>query len=192
MRLKSGLRKPAVPARVVARLFEFCGEEGTELMEFAFVFPALMAILTLVASGAMGFYNYQQLANATATATQNVANDAGIATDPCAYAVTQLTSAWQVKNWTAANFSYRIAITSDVGQSGASTYYYPSSTGTSSGSAFSCTPGAAYLSGQPPVAVVLTVSYSYNWFPIFHSHNDTGTMSATTGSLTVSQGVVTE
>ena len=189
MKLEGGLRKPAtLPARVIARLARLRGEDGSELIEFAFVFPALMAVLTLVASAAMGFYNYQQLANATATAVQYVADDQGLVTDPCATAVTQVTSSWQLKGWTAANFSYAISITDSTGTA----HRFPT-TGMDTGTAFTCTSLATDVAPNEPV--VLTVSYSYNWFPVFnaiYTGRPGGKPVATTGALTVQQAAVPE
>jgi Flp pilus assembly protein TadG len=183
-------------AHRIVRLFALRGEDGSELMEFAFVFPVLMGVITLVASASMGFYNYQQLANATSSAVQYVAEDQGLVTDPCATAVSQLESSWQVKNWnwgsSGASWSFQMAITDSSG----TTTYYPSSTTMTTGTGFSCTAGAAEESANEPV--VLKVSYSYNWFPIFSAIFNThgvpvgGKMTPTTGALTVTQAAVPE
>jgi hypothetical protein len=189
--------KPAVSRHnnirmALARLQGLRAEEGWELLEFAFVLPALVAVLTLVASCALAFYNFQQLGNATANAVQYIANDEGLLTDPCATAVTQVTGSWQLKNWTASNFSYRIAIT-PAGSS--TTDYYPSATTMSTGSSFTCTSYAADLTtgvstSNQPTVVVLTVSYSYNYFGVFHAKTGGGSVTSTTGTLTAVQGAV--
>jgi hypothetical protein len=191
MKLHGGLRAASL-ARVRARLLGLYAEEGWELVEFALVVPALVAIITLMASGGLAFYNFQQLGNATANAVQYVANDDGLLTDPCATAVSQVTGSWQLANWTAANFSYRIAITPE---GSSTTDYYPSATTMSSGTSFSCSSLAADLTNSvsttnQPTVVVLTVSYSYNWFGIFHAKQSGGSMTATTGSLTAVEGAV--
>jgi Flp pilus assembly protein TadG len=186
MKLDRAPKRPAASqAGIVARLLKFRAEEGSELMEFALVFPALMCVLTLVVSGAFAFYSFQQLGTATANAAQYVANDAGLSTNPCLTAASQVTGAWQLTGWNASSFSYTLSITQAVGTSSAST-----ATSSGTGSAFTCSSMASDLSGTPPVAVVLKVSYPYNWLPVFSAHNYSGHWAPTTGNITVTQGAV--
>lgn len=131
------------------------GEEGSaELVEFAFVLPGLMIVLTGTISFALALYNMQQLNNATGNAVQVVADEAGLITDPCAQAVTSVTAA--LPNWTASKFTYTMVITDS--SNGTHTY------GPTTGSSFSCTAGATEEAQNYPI--VLTVSYAYTWLPI--------------------------
>ena len=59
-------------ARIAKRLCGLRGEEGGELVEFAFIVPGFIMILTGTASFGLAFYSLQQLSNATATAAQAV------------------------------------------------------------------------------------------------------------------------
>lgn len=142
--------------RLRLRARRFRGESGSTLMEFAFVIPMLMTVLTGAASFSLAFYNLQQLGNATATAVQAVAAEQGLASDddPCAYAATTITGA--LPSWTASKFTYTEVITDNTGTS----HKY----GPTTGNTFSCSAGSAFLFQNYPV--VLTVSYSYSWLPI--------------------------
>ena len=141
--------------RAARRAMRLRGEEsGTELVEFAFVLPGLMIVLTGTISFALALYNLQQLGNGTSAAVQAVADEAGLITDPCAQAVTSLTAA--LPKWTAAKFTYTMVIT----DSSNATHTY----GPTTGSSFSCTAGAVEEAQNYPV--VLTVSYAYTWLPI--------------------------
>jgi Flp pilus assembly protein TadG len=129
-------------------------EVGTELVEFAFVLPGLMIVLTGTMSFALALYSLQQLGNATANAVQVVAAEAGLITDPCAQAVTSVTAT--LPKWTAGKFTYTMVITD---QSNATHTYGPTT-----GSTFSCTAGAAEEAQNYPI--VLTVKYAYSWLPV--------------------------
>ena len=129
-------------------------EEGGSLVEFAIVVPLLMTVLTGSASFALGFYSLQQLGNATAGAVQAIAAEQGVAPDPCAQAVTAVTAG--LPGWTAGNITYTLVITDSSG----ATHQY----GATTGSTFSCTPGAAEEAPNEPVT--LTVSYKYTWLPV--------------------------
>lgn len=142
-------------ARAARRAIRLRGEEGSaELVEFAFVLPGLMIVLTGTISFALALYNIQQLGNATGNAVQVVADEAGLITDPCAQAVTSVTAG--LPKWTAAKFTYTMVITD---QSNATHKYGPTT-----GSSFSCTAGAVEEAQNYPI--VLTVSYAYAWLPI--------------------------
>jgi Flp pilus assembly protein TadG len=141
-------------AGVVRRALGLRNEEGGALMEFAVTLPLLMTVLTGAASFSMAFYSLQQLGNATAGAVQAVAAEQGLISDPCALAVSQVTSA--LPGWVAGNLTYTMVITDSTPTA--------HSYGPTTGSSFSCTPGAANEAPNEPV--VLTVSYKYSWLPV--------------------------
>ena len=143
-------------ARLVAKLHSECGQA---VVEMAVVLPLLLAILTGTASFSMALFSMQQLGNAASTSAQQLGADQGLVTDPCATAVTAVTTA--LPNWTASKISYKISIT----DSGGTAHNYPSS-GMTAGSSFSCTAGAGYMDANEPVTV--TLSYQYTWFPILN------------------------
>lgn len=136
------------------RLLRLAGADGSALVEFAMVVPLMMTVLTGGASFCMGLYNLQQLGNATATATQQLGAQAGNVPggDPCAAAVTSVTS--MLPGWNASKFTYTLTITDTSNTS--------TTTGPKAGSSFTCA-GAAMDDDEP---LTLTVSYAYTWFPI--------------------------
>jgi Flp pilus assembly protein TadG len=155
MKLDWVLRRPAgVLARAVERGLKMKGEEGGALLEFAITLPLLMTVLTGAASFSLAFYSLQQLGNAVSSASQLVAAEQGLISDPCATAVTSVTGS--LPGWTASKLTYTMVITDSSG----SNHTY----GPTTGSSFSCTAGAAEEAPNEPV--VLTVSYSYTWMPI--------------------------
>jgi Flp pilus assembly protein TadG len=155
-------RKAALLARVASRAMRLRSEEGGSLVEFAIVVPLLMTVLTGSASFALAFYSLQQLGNATSGAVEAIAATQGVAPDPCALAVTSVTSALGIgatsalPNWTASKITYKLVITDSSG----ATHTY----GATTGSSFSCIAGAAEEAPNEPVT--LTVSYSYTWLPV--------------------------
>ena len=152
-----------------ARSRRFFSEEGSALVEFAVVLPLLITLLSGSASFSLALYSFQQLGNTTATATQLVAAEQGLITDPCAAAVTSVTST--LPNWAASKMTYTLALTDANGA--AHTF------GPTTGNSFSCTSGAADMAANEPIT--LTVSYQYTWFPILDfspSSNLTVTQSA--------------
>ncbi len=159
-------------------------EEGTQLVELAFVAPIFMVMLTGVASFAMALYNYQQLGYAVSTSAQYVATAAGMTTsgfDPCAAIVTQVTSA--LPSWTASKFTYTVAITSGSGSSTTVNTYGPTA-----GSGFSCSSGYSKLTVNEPM--VVTVSYAYSWLTVLTwAPNNTAKPS---GSLTVTEAALVQ
>jgi Flp pilus assembly protein TadG len=134
-------------------------ESGSSIVEMALVLPVLLAILTGTASFSLALFSMQQLGNAASTTAQQLGADQGLITDPCATAVTTVTTA--LPNWTASKISYKVSITDSSGTA----HNYPTS-GMTAGSTFSCTAGAAYMVANEPVTV--TLSYQYTWFPILN------------------------
>jgi len=157
MKIGFGLKSPTEwLVRAAKRALRLRGEEGTEIVEFAFVVPGLVMVITGVASFAMAFYSLQQLGNATGNAVQMVAAEAGLGTDPCAQAVTSTTAA--LPGWAPAKMTYTLVITDSTW----TTHPY----GPTTGSSFSCVAGAGFETANFPI--VLTVSYSYSWLPILN------------------------
>jgi Flp pilus assembly protein TadG len=149
-------------SRLKTRVMRLRGEEGTELVEFAFVVPWLVALLTGTMSFALAFYSLQQLGNAATNAVEVVAEDAGLSIDPCNTAMTQVQSS--LPGWVKANFTYTLYVTPTGGGTASS---YTSAAGANGGAtAFSCTGAESVESSTQPEPVVLTVSYNYHWLPI--------------------------
>lgn len=155
-------RRAARLSRSASRALRLRGEEGGSLVEFAIVVPLLMTVLTGSASFALAFFNLQQLGNATSGAVEAIAATQGVQPDPCALAVTSVTSALGIgaksalPSFTASKITYTLVITDASG----ATHQY----GATTGSSFSCIAGAAQEAPNEPVT--LTVSYSYTWLPV--------------------------
>jgi Flp pilus assembly protein TadG len=155
MKLDWGLRRQVrLVSGAVKRAMELRSEEGGALLEFAITLPLLMTVLTGAASFSLAFYNLQQLGNAVSSASQLVAAEQGLITDPCATAETSVTGS--LPGWSASKLTYTMVITDSSGS--AHTY------GPTTGSSFSCTGGATEEAPNEPVT--LTVSYAYTWMPI--------------------------
>jgi len=135
-------------------------EDGSVLLEFAIILPALLVALMWTLSVAMAFYSLQQVSNACSSGALAVASNRGFSNDddPCALARSTVTG--MLPNWTPANFGYRISIT----DSGGNAHYFPAQGALSYGSAFTCSGSSQYLAPNEPVA--LTVSFRYTWVPI--------------------------
>ena len=157
-----------------ARVMRLRSEDGTELVEFAFVVPWLVALITGTLSFAMAFYSLQQLGNAATNAIGVVAASYGVATDPCQTAMTQVQNS--LPGWTKANFTYTLYVTPSGG--GTATSYPSASYGGST--AYSCTGAASVEAANEPV--VLKVQYNYSWMPILKF--------AVSSPLTATQGSV--
>ena len=147
-------RQVGFVSRAVKRAMRLRGEEGGALLEFAITLPLLMTVLTGAASFSLAFYSLQQLGNAVSSASQLVAAEQGLITDPCATAVTSVTGS--LPGWTASKLTYSMSITDS---SGTAHPYGPTT-----GSSFTCPAGAAEEAPNEPVT--LTVSYAYTWMPI--------------------------
>jgi Flp pilus assembly protein TadG len=177
MSVGSDLPKHAIfIARIAKRLCGLRGKEGGTLVEFAFILPGFIMILTGTASFGLAFYSLQQLSNATATAAQAVvaAQDstcakagpgctaaevsAGDPVDLCALAQSSVQST--LPGWNTANLEYSMVITSSTGGTNPS---YSDSYGGS----FTCTGSTGaqtYVTAYEPVQ--LTVTFKYQWLPI--------------------------
>jgi Flp pilus assembly protein TadG len=171
MKLDMGLRgQVRLISRAVKRAMGLRSEEGGALLEFAITLPLLMTVLTGAASFSLAFYSLQQLGNACSSASQLVAAEQGLITDPCATAVTSVTGS--LPGWTASKLTYTMVITDSSG----ATHPY----GPTTGNSFSCIAGAAEEAPNEPV--VLTVSYSYTWMPIL-AFSPSSPLSSTEASL---------
>ena len=173
MKGKSRLtRRLKALARVARRDLRKRGEEGSTLVEFAWVLPALMALLTGVISFSLAFYTLQQLGNAAGTAVGAAAAYGGLypvtlgstsITDPCGMVLYQVTHSPSTQGWIAGKFTYSLVITDDKGTG----HTYTSTTSGSGNSAtvsFSCSAGVTYESANEPIT--LTLTYAYPWMPI--------------------------
>jgi Flp pilus assembly protein TadG len=163
MKLGGELRgMPRVFSRALACINHLRGEDGTELVEFAFVVPWLVAMITGVMSFALAFYNLQLLGNATTTGVQLAAEDQGLVTDPCETAATTVENA--LPGWATTKLTFTMTWTDSGGTSHTS-----GPTAEASSTSFTCTSagsGAPTTEMAPNTPVVLTVKYTYSWLPI--------------------------
>jgi Flp pilus assembly protein TadG len=156
----------------------FSEEEGTQLVEMAFVAPIMMLMLTGLASFGMALYSYQQLGYAVATAAEEVGAAQGVTvSDPCAQIESIVTSL--LPNWSVSKFTYTVAITSPSGTT---------TTPATTGSGFSCASDESDMTMGYPMRV--TVSYQYNWFSVFTWRPDNSFTPS--GNLTVSESVLVQ
>jgi Flp pilus assembly protein TadG len=141
------------------------GEEGTSLVELALTLPILLMLLTGAASFSLGLYSLQELGSATTSAVQLVAADQGLVTDPCETAAAAVEGS--LPNWSTTKLTFTMSWTDSSGGS-----HSQGPTAESSSSAFSCATagdgssdtGTAIGANTP---VILTVSYTYTWLPVF-------------------------
>jgi Flp pilus assembly protein TadG len=133
------------------------GEEGTSLVELAIALPIMLTLITGAASFSLAFFSLQQLENATANATQLLASEQALVSNPCTNVETSITTA--LPSWTASKFSYTVSITDSSGTVHTTT---PGADG--NGTTFSCASLAADMAQGEPITV--TVSYTYTWLPI--------------------------
>jgi len=156
-------------------------ERGSQLVEFAFVAPILLVLLTGMASFAMALYKYQQLGYATSTAAEGVGDQYGLLADPCAQIVSDVTAS--LPGWTAGNFTYTLYVTDSSNVS--HTY------GPTTGSGFSCTATTAVWAQNYPMTI--QISYAYSWFPIMNwTHWGSTNTFVPSGSLSVSESVLVQ
>ena len=157
-------RSAGVYLRALSRIRRLGGEEGTELVEFAFVAPWLVAMITGTMSFAMAFYSLQQLGNAATSGVQAAANSQGLVTDPCETAAAAVEAA--LPNWTTTKMTFTMTWIDS-----SNTSHTAGPTAEASSTSFSCVTagdgsgdtGTAMAANTP---VVLTVKYSYSWLPV--------------------------
>lgn len=163
MKLDGDLRRKArVFSRPLAHIRRLRGEEGTELVEFAFVVPWLVAMITGVMSFALAFYNLQLLGNAATAGVQLAAEDQGLVSDPCETAAASVEN--QLPGWTTTKLTFTMTWTDSSGTSHTS-----GPTAETTSTSFSCTSagsGSTTTEMAPNTPVVLTVKYTYSWLPI--------------------------
>jgi hypothetical protein len=158
-------------------------ERGSQLVEFAFVAPILLVLLTGMASFAMALYKYQQLGYATSTAAEGVGDQYGLIADPCAQIVTDVTSS--LPGWIAGNFTYTLYVTD---KSNVSHTYGPTT-----GSGFSCTAVESTPVWAQNFPMTIQISYAYTWFPIMNwTRWGSSNTFVPSGSLTVSESVLVQ
>jgi Flp pilus assembly protein TadG len=165
------LRRPQwLRAGAAKRFARRRSEEGSTLVEFAVTLPIFLTVLTGAASFSLALYGMQQLSNATSAAVQSVADGRALTSDPCAAAVSSITST--LPTWSATKFTYTLTITDST----ETAHKY----GPTTGSSFSCTAGETYQSENFPVT--LQVSYAYSWLPIL-AFSPSSALSATEGTM---------
>jgi Flp pilus assembly protein TadG len=152
-------------------------EEGTSLVELAISLPIMLTLLTGAASFSLAFYFLQQLGNATTSGVQLVAADQGLVADPCETAATAVEGG--LPNWTTSKLTFTLAWTDSTGGS--------HSKGPTSSTGFSCVTagdgsGDTATAIGPNTPVILTVSYSYTWLPVF-KFTPSSALSSTQASL---------
>jgi len=141
------------------------GEEGTSLVELAISLPIMLTLLTGAASFSLAFYSLQQLGNATTSGVQLIAADQGLVSDPCETAAAAVEAA--LPNWTTTKLTFTMTWTDSSGTS-----HTAGPTAEASSTSFSCpTAGDGSTDTStamgPNTPVILTVSYSYSWLPVF-------------------------
>jgi Flp pilus assembly protein TadG len=157
--------RPFLRVRRFGRSAEIANEEGTSLVELAISLPIMLMLLTGAASFSLAFYFLQQLGNATTSGVQLVAADQGLVTDPCETAAAAVEGG--LPHWATNKLSFTLAWTDSTGGT-----HSQGPTVESSSTAFSCatagdgsTDTATAIGPNTPV--VLTVSYSYTWLPMY-------------------------
>ena len=186
MKLELGLRRLVNPlVRAAMRAFRRRGEEGATLVEFAITLPILVATLTGTCSVAMAMYSLQQLANATSTAVQTVANNQGLALrrplrSGC------VGGYYDAAGLETANFSYSMTIT----------YVEPGTT-TVTSATYTAAEGVTFTCGSSVVQtdgttasgeltqnypIELTVTYAYSWLPILNFKHATINLTSAQGA----------
>jgi Flp pilus assembly protein TadG len=174
LKLDRGLGRQAnLLVRVARRALRLRGQDGSTLVEFAIIVPVLMSALTGMCSMGIAFYNFQQLANVCTNSVQYVANNQGLTADddPCSAAKSQIIAA--LPSWTPASFTLSITLYDSSGVA----HTPPSGTGTT----FSCSTYASYLTSNEPVA--LNATYSYKLLPILGFKPATLSLATTQGAL---------
>ena len=156
------------------------GEEGTSLVELAISLPIMLMLLTGAASFSLAFYSLQQLGNATTTGAQLVAANQGLVSDPCETAAAAVESA--LPNWTTTKLTFTMTWTDSSNNS-----HTEGPVAESSSTAFTCPTagdGSADTSTAigPNTPVILTVSYTYTWLPVF-KFTPSSPLSSTQASL---------
>ena len=154
-----------MPVRFLRRGADLESEEGTSLVELAISLPIMLMLLTGTASFSLAFYFLQQLGNATTSGVQLVAADQGLVSDPCETAAAAVESA--LPNWVSTKLTFTLAWTDSSGGT-----HSKGPTAESSSTAFTCATAGDGSSDTataigPNTPVVLTVSYSYTWLPMY-------------------------
>ncbi|MGD1063337.1 MAG: TadE/TadG family type IV pilus assembly protein [Terracidiphilus sp.] len=169
-----------LPVRRHGRSVDLESEEGTSLVELAITLPIMLMLLTGAASFSLAFYFLQQLGNATTSGVQLAAADQGLVTDPCETAAAAVEGA--LPNWTTTKLTFTMKWTDSSGGS-----HTAGPTAESSSTAFSCASagdGSTDTSTAigPNTPVILTVSYTYTWLPVF-KFTPSSPLSSTQASL---------
>jgi Flp pilus assembly protein TadG len=102
-------------------------EQGQAMVEFALIFPAMLAVLTAIVTFAVAFNNQLILTSAVGSGAQYLQTRRSTTSDPCGDVITAIEAA--APNFTAANIGLTVSINGTV-ESGNSC---PSATSTLSG-----------------------------------------------------------
>jgi Flp pilus assembly protein TadG len=148
-------------ARKMMRSVGFRGDEGTALVEFAVTLPLFIIVVTATVTFSLGLYFLQQVGNATSSAAMALGGEAGLFPngDPCAAARSFVTGS--LPNLDPSKISISMTLTdTTLGSNSNFQTYTQSGTGTG----FSCATAPTMEANYP---VTLTVTYSYQWMPIF-------------------------
>jgi Flp pilus assembly protein TadG len=150
------------------------------LVELAITLPIMLTLLTGAASFSLAFYFLQQLGSATTSGVQLVAADQGLVSDPCETAAAAVESA--LPNWATTKLTFTLNWTDSTGGS-----HSKGPTAESSSTAFSCATAGDGSSDTataigPNTPVILTVSYTYTWLPVF-KFTPSSALSSTQASL---------
>jgi Flp pilus assembly protein TadG len=145
--------------------------EGNVLVELALAGPVLMILLTAMFSASMAIYSYEQLGEGVFAGAQTLQDGRGMESngDPCLTAANAVVS--NLPNFSG-TFTYTVTIYTGASTS---TAYGPFS-GTGNAGA-TCTSGYANMTEAQPAQ--LTVSYQYQWFPVFGKSLGTGNLTKT-------------
>jgi len=127
----------------------------------------------------------QELQNAVSGAAQVLGATAGTVTDPCATVVTQVQNA--LPNFTAANLTYTVTITSLSGTTTKTTTYGPTQGSLTCQAAGDSVNGTAEEAADYPQTV--TVSYAYPWLPLL-SYGSNLTVKTPTSQLSATSTVM--
>jgi Flp pilus assembly protein TadG len=144
------------------------GEQGSALVEFTLLLPALLLITTGIMVFGVAMNNYLQLTNAVSIGARTLAISSQITLDPCATASTAITNA--APNLTPSKFTFAYTLNG-------TTY-----TGTSCNSSSLTTGAAGNLASGTTAKVTATYPFNLSVFGKVYSQNN-AVFSATSTEL---------